>query len=367
MDQTFEQMQILKPDGTLNEHMELDGDMDADTAVSMFRWMVLTRTFDRKSIHLQRQGRIGTYAPYEGQEAAQVGSALALSPDDWLFPTYRDHAAMMTHGHDLYRIILYWMGRIEGCVPPEGKHILPPSVPIATQIPHAVGAAWAAKMRGESTAAIAYFGDGATSEGDFHEGLNFAAVFKIPVVFFCQNNGYAISVPISRQTASRTIAQKAFAYDIEGIRVDGNDVFAVYHATMKALEKARQGNGPTLIEAVTYRYGAHTTADDPQKYRNQDEDSKHWREKYDAIGRLQTYLLNHGLLDEARIGSIHTEAQQLVDEAVKQAEGFVAAKPEDMFNYVMADLPWNVKEQRDDLLRVLEQQTSQRKVSGVSG
>jgi 2-oxoisovalerate dehydrogenase E1 component alpha subunit len=353
MNHSFETLQILRPDGSLNDSVSFD--MNAETAVAMYRWMVLTRTFDRKSINLQRQGRIGTYAPFEGQEASQVGSALALSKEDWMFPTYRDHAAMITHGHDLYRVILYWMGRIEGCVPPDGKHILPPSVPIATQIPHAVGAAWAAKLRGEDTSAIAYFGDGATSEGDFHEGLNFAAVFKIPVVFFCQNNGYAISVPIHRQMSSKTIAQKALAYDIEGIRVDGNDIFAVYHATAEALKKGRSGGGPTLIEAVTYRYGAHTTADDPKKYRNQEEESKEWREKYDAIDRLQKYLLKAGLLDEQKMGEIFQESEHRVDEAVKKAESYPAAKPGDMFAHVLAELPWNVKEQRDGLLRFLEE------------
>ena len=178
--------------------------------------MVRIRTFDRKAINLQRQGRLGTYAPFEGQEASQVGSSLALDSGDWIFPTYRDHGATLTFGADMVRTYLYWNGRVEGCVPPEGKNIFPPAVPIATQIPHAVGAAWAEKMKGTKNGAITYFGDGATSEGDFHEGLNFASVFKVPVVFFNQNNGYAISVPIDRQMNSATIAQKSVAYDMPG-------------------------------------------------------------------------------------------------------------------------------------------------------
>jgi 2-oxoisovalerate dehydrogenase E1 component alpha subunit len=357
-----EMFQILKPDGTLKESISFD--LDLEMALTMYRSMILTRTFDRKSVNLQRQGRMGTYAPFEGQEASQVGSALALDSGDWLFPTYRDHAAMIIHGHDLYRIILYWMGRIEGCVPPDGKHILPPSVPIATQIPHAVGAAWASKMRGEPTAAIAYFGDGATSEGDFHEGMNFAAVFKAPVVLFCQNNGYAISVPITRQMSSRTIAQKGLAYDVESVLVDGNDIFAVYHVTKEALKRARDGEGPTLIEAVTYRYGAHTTADDPKKYRDQEQESKKWRENYDAIDRLRKYLVSQGLLDDAKIGEIHQEADQKIEEAVRIAESFTPAQVEDIFNHALAEKPWNVQEQEQDLLRLIgksgeKKQTSQ--------
>lgn len=344
-------VQILKPDGTLNDSITFD--LDVEMALTMYRCMVLTRTFDRKSVNLQRQGRIGTYAPFEGQEASQVGSALALDNGDWMFPTYRDHAAMITHGHDLYRIILYWMGRIEGCVPPDGKHILPPSVPIATQIPHAVGAAWASKMRGEPTAAIAYFGDGATSEGDFHEGMNFAAVFKAPVILFCQNNGYAISVPITRQMSSRTIAQKGLAYDVESVLVDGNDIFAVYHVTKSALKRARNGEGPTLVEAVTYRYGAHTTADDPKKYRDQEQESKRWRENYDAIDRLQRYLVSQGLLDAAKIGEIHQQADQKIEEAVRAAESYTPAKVGDIFAHVMAEQPWNVRQQQDELLSLL--------------
>lgn len=352
MDNRFEMRQILLADGTL--HPSYSGQISLELALSMYRWMTLTRLFDRKSINLQRQGRIGTYAPFEGQEAAQVGSALALDDGDWMFPTYRDHAAMITHGHELYRILLYWMGRIEGCVPPKGKHILPPSVPIATQIPHAVGAAWAGQLRGESTAAIAYFGDGATSEGDFHEGLNLASVFRIPAVFFCQNNGYAISVPISRQMASKTIAQKADAYDIPGIRVDGNDIFAVYEATFDALNRARAGDGPTLIEAVTYRYGAHTTADDPRKYRNQEEESKRWREQRDPVDRLRKYLISHGVLDEAIEVQMLKEADEQVEQAVKMAEGYTPANAKDMFAHVLAEKPWNVQEQEKALLLHLE-------------
>ena len=223
--------------------------------------LIKMRTFDRKAKNLQRQGRLGTYPPFEGQEAAQVGSALALDEDDWMLPTYRDHAASITFGKS-YSILSSWNGRVEGNIPPEGKSILPPSVPIATPLPLATGAAMAERYKGSKQVVIAYFGDGATSEGDFHEGLNFASVYNAPVVFFNQNNQYAISLPIWKQMNSKTIAQKSIAYDIPGIRIDGNDIFTVYFETKKAIERARNGEGPTLIEAVTWRYGAHTTADD---------------------------------------------------------------------------------------------------------
>lgn len=224
--------------------------------------------------------------PFEGQEASQVGSALALQANDWLFPTYRDRGAALTFGADMDRTLLYWNGRVEGCVLSKVKHIFPPSVPIATQIPHAAGAAMAETYKGTKNATIAYFGDGATSEGDFHEGLNIASVFQAPVIFFNQNNGFAISLPINKQMNSETIAQKAEAYGMPSIRVDGMDVFVIYIAVKEALDRARNGGGPTLIEAVTWRFGAHTTADDPTKYRNQ-EKSDGMRKALDPLLRVK--------------------------------------------------------------------------------
>ena len=210
--QRLDPYQVRPPDGELRHPTE--GAIDEDLAIKMYENMMLTRMFDRKAVNLQRQGRMGTYAPYEGQEASQVGSALALSPNDWLFPSYRDHAAAITHGQALSRVLLYWMGHMEGSISPEGRHIMPPCVPIATHLTHAVGTSWAAKLKGEKQASIVYFGEGATSEGDFHEALNFAGVYQTATVFFCQNNGYAISVPFHAQSASRTIAQRAAAYDM---------------------------------------------------------------------------------------------------------------------------------------------------------
>jgi 2-oxoisovalerate dehydrogenase E1 component alpha subunit len=344
MEKQFPLVQVMDNQGNLVSP-EFREHITKELAMTFYRHLIRTRTFDRKCISLQRQGRIGTYAPFEGQEAAQVGSALALNEDDWMFPTYRDHGATMTFGHSLTNILLYWNGRNEGCVPPKGKKILPPSVPIATQLPHAAGTAYAEKRKGTNNAVIVYFGDGATSEGDFHEGLNFASVFNAPVVFFNQNNQFAISVPITRQMKSRTIAQKAIAYDIHGVRVDGNDIFAVYFETKKALERARNGEGPTLIEAVTWRYGAHTTADDPTKYRNQEE-SKWKREQSDPVLRLERLMKNEGWFDEQWANQVQEEAVKEIDQAVSEMERYPKVNPEDMFNYVFAEPTWTIEEQK---------------------
>ncbi|WP_433748436.1 pyruvate dehydrogenase (acetyl-transferring) E1 component subunit alpha [Falsibacillus pallidus] len=323
-----------------------------DLAKAMYEKMTLVRTFDRKAISLQRQGRLGTYAPFEGQEAAQVGSASALKGEDWLFPTYRDHAATITFGHSLPRVFLYWNGRVEGCVAPEGKHIFPPAVPIATQLPHATGAALAEKWKGTDNAAIVYFGDGATSEGDFHEGMNFASVFKAPVVFFNQNNQYAISVHISRQMNSETIAQKSVAYGIPGVRVDGNDIFAVHFETKKALERARRGEGPTLIEAVTWRYGAHTTADDPTKYRDQ-EASVQKRPQIDPLLRLERFMKNEGYWDQDWAEEVSSKCAETIESAVAEMESFPEPNVEDIFDYVFEKPTWTIQQQKEEYLQLL--------------
>jgi 2-oxoisovalerate dehydrogenase E1 component alpha subunit len=342
MEEQFPLVQYVSPEGKLKQE---DADLYDSTFIrSLYAHMLKARVFDRKAVNMQRQGRIGTYAPFEGQEGAQIGSACALQETDWMFPTYRDHAATLTFGHSLVNVLLYWGGRIEGCVPPEGKHIFPPSVPIATQIPHAVGAAWAEKLKGSQGIALAYFGDGATSEGDFHEGLNFASVFDVPVIFFCQNNGYAISVPLERQMKTKTIAQKSLAYDIPGIRVDGNDVLAVYHVTKQAAERARNGGGPTLIEAVTWRYGAHTTADDPTKYRDQQESEK--RREFDPLLRIERLLRERGDWDETWAEQVAREMDATVEAAVREMESMPKANPTLMFDHVFATPTWQIREQR---------------------
>ncbi len=312
---------------------------------TFYRHMLRIRTFDKKAVTLQRQGRLGTYALFEGQEAAQVGSALALDGQDWLFPTYRDHGATLTFGANMARTFLYWNGRFEGCTPPEGKNIFPPAVPIATQILHAVGVAMTEKRLGSGRASIAYFGDGATSEGDFHEGLNFGSVFKTPTVFFCQNNGFAISVPMEKQMNSKTIAQKAVAYGIPGVRVDGNDCIAVFKTVQKALERARSGEGPTLIEAVTWRYGAHTTADDPTKYRDQAQ-SVEFRKTNDPLTRLEKYMKETGVWDEEWFEKLQIDLLNEINQAVEEMEAFPKPDVNDLFDHVFAEPVWPIAEQK---------------------
>lgn len=350
MEKKFPIQQIMDEQGNIINSSYTD-QISEQLAINFYKHLIKIRIFDRKAISLQRQGRIGTYAPYEGQEASQVGSALALQPNDWMFPSYRDHGATMTFGHSLRNILLFWNGRNEGCVPPTDKKIFPPGIPIATQLPHAVGAAYAEKRRGTTNASIVYFGDGATSEGDFHEGLNIASVWNAPVVFFNQNNSYAISVPIEKQMKTKTIAQKALAYDIHSVRIDGNDIFAVYFYTKQALERARINEGPTLIEAVTWRYGAHTTADDPTKYRNQAE-SELKREK-DPITRIERFLQNMDWYSDSLKEEFENAAMEEVDQAITEMEAFPKANPEDMFRYVFETPTWSIEDQKNELLSVL--------------
>jgi 2-oxoisovalerate dehydrogenase E1 component alpha subunit len=349
MIEDFPIIQVMDNQGELIQN-EYENEISEELTRHFYRHLIRIRTFDRKAVSLQRQGRIGTYAPFEGQEASQVGTALALNEKDWLFPTYRDHGATMTFGHSLLNVLLFWKGRNEGCVPPEGKNIFTPGIPIATQLPHAVGAAYAEKRKGTKNAAIAYFGDGATSEGDFHEGLNLASVWEAPVVFFNQNNHYAISVPMNKQMKTKTIAQKALAYDIPGVRIDGNDIFAVYFETKKALEQARNGEGPALIESVTWRYGAHTTADDPSKYRDQHESDAR-RRNNDPIDRLMKFMTKKGWTDKEWMDSVEKECSKEVDLAVEELESYPSADPSVIFDYVFETPTWTIREQKEKLLK----------------
>ncbi|PUB13886.1 pyruvate dehydrogenase (acetyl-transferring) E1 component subunit alpha [Paenisporosarcina sp. OV554] len=351
MEQNYPMKRIIDDQGNLVD-ASFEDMIDEKLVKELYYNMIRIRTYDRKAINLQRQGRLGTYAPFEGQEAAQVGSALALNSDDWVFPTYRDHGATITFGKSMARTFLYWNGRVEGCVPPEGKNIFPPAVPIATQLPHAAGAAWAEKLRGTRNASIAYFGDGATSEGDFHEGLNFASVFQVPVVFFNQNNGYAISVPIEKQMNSATIAQKSVAYGMPGVRIDGNDCLSVYFETKKAFDHARNGDGPTLIEAVTWRTGAHTTADDPSKYRPK-EQGEHI---VDPITRIELFMKNYGYWDDQWVQDIKAKTTIEVEQAVEEMENFPPPNVNDVFDHVFAEMPTQLAEQKEAYLAHLERQ-----------
>ena len=349
-----EMLRILHPDGRLDE--SLRPDLSDPTVQELYRKMALIRLADQRAVSLQRQGRSGTHAPIMGQEAAQVGSAWALEKGDWVFPSFRDIAAMWMHGVPLKNIYLFLMGNEMGHHMPPGINVLPISIPVGSHPLHAVGVAWAAKYQKEKICTVAYFGDGATSEGDFHEAMNFAGVFQTPTIFFCQNNQYAISVPRTRQTAAKTLAQKAIAYGFSGIQVDGNDLFAVYAATREARERALAGLGPTMIEAVTYRVGAHTTADDPTKYR-EDAELEQWK-GLDPLLRLQKYLQGKGLWSEGEEEKIKAEAEEVIHQAVQEAEQFPAPQPEDIFRHTFAEVPPNLQEQMNDFLDFLKEKES---------
>jgi pyruvate dehydrogenase E1 component alpha subunit len=302
--------------------------------------MLLGRRLDERMLRLQRQGRIGTFAPIKGQEASQLGSAFCLSPTDWMVPSFRETAAMVWRGWPIEKLLLYFSGYLEGGQPAPDQHDLPIAIPVSTQLPHAVGLAYAAQYRTDPAVVMVFFGDGATSEGDFHEALNVAGVWQVPVVFVCQNNQWAISVPLKKQTHSRTLAGKALAYGVPGIQVDGNDVLAVVAAGREAVERARGGDGPTLIECVTYRLGVHTTADDPTRYRSAEELAA-WERK-DPLTRFAAYLRTRGLLDEG--------LEQEVDAEIAAAIArFEAASPPDplrMFDHVYGRLPPDLERQR---------------------
>jgi pyruvate dehydrogenase E1 component alpha subunit len=337
---TSQMLQILTPRG------ELVGErpVGLDDAAGLYREMVFARTYDKKGVALQKQGRIATYAPFEGQEAAQVGTASALEAGDWMVPSYREPAAMWMHGYPMELVLATRRGTEMGGSPPASVKVLPPSIPVGSHMLHAVGLAWAERMQGTDRIAITYFGDGATSEGDFHEAMNFAGVFKAGCVFVCQNNGWAISLPRAEQTAAETIADKAVGYGMPGVLVDGNDVFAVLAATTAAVVRARAGDGPTLIEAVTYRMGPHSTTDDPKRYRTDDELAE-WRER-DPLERLRRYLEAEGNWTPDWQAELEREGSAKVEQAVELAEQIQPFTPGETFDAMFAELPESLLGQR---------------------
>ena len=343
-------LQVVDENGLVKR--ELEPTMDSEVLLKAYRTMILARAADEKAVRLQRQGRMGAYPPSRGQEASQIGPALALQEGDWLVPGFRELGALLWRGVPLWRMYLFWAGNEEGSVYPEGVHVAPTVVPVGDQILHGVGISYASLIRKEKNVTMVYFGDGGSSEGSFHEGLNFAGVFKTPTVFVCQNNQYAISTPRERQTASRTIAQKASAYGFPGILVDGNDVLALYLAANEALERARNGEGPTLIESYTYRLGDHTTSDDATRYRKEEE-LKTWEGK-DPLKRFRMYLEKKGLWNEGQEKAAWTDAQNTVEEEANRALSQTEPSIEDVFKFTYKEMPPELTQQLESLKGQLE-------------
>jgi pyruvate dehydrogenase E1 component alpha subunit len=323
------------PDG------EVEG-LDESDFLELYRQLVLLRTYDERSLVYHRQGRIGTYAIFWNHEAMQVGSHYALEREDWIFPSYRESAIGLLRGMGPETPLSWWRGHPSGWWNPLDYNLASMCIPIATHVPHAAGFAWGKKLRGESIVTIVYFGDGATSEGAFHEGANFAGVMRAPLVLFCNNNQWAISTPLSAQTAAPTLADKAIGYGMPGLRVDGTDVLAVYEATREAVAGARRGDGPTFIEAVTYRIGPHATADDPSAYIDAERvEEERGRE---CLGRYEGYLRRLGVLDDESAERVKSEAAEVMRAGIAAAEAEPPADPELMFEYAYVDPPATLRE-----------------------
>ena len=341
-----EYLQVMDEQGNADE--ALMPKLSNEEVKKLYEMLVLIRVFDQKAFNMQRQGRLGTYIQFKGQEACQVGSAMALQDSDWVFPMYRNSGLLIARKHPIVQILQYWNGDEYGMKSPSNVNNFPIAIPVGTQMIHAAGAAWAAKLKGTKDIAITYFGEGATSKGDFHEAMNFAGVYNAPCIFFCENNQFAISVPRSGQTKAETIAQKAIAYGFEGIQIDGMDIFAVYKATKEAIEKARAGKVPTLIEAFTYRMCDHSTSDDASRYRSKEE-FEMWAKK-DPVDRLEKYMRKKNLLDDAYKESILKKSQEIIEKAVTEYEKLPNPDPKDMFKYVYAEMTEQQKEEMKDIL-----------------
>jgi pyruvate dehydrogenase E1 component alpha subunit len=348
----IEALAVLDEEGRVDPALEPA--IPPDDLRRLYRTFLVARRFDERMLFLQRQGRIGTYLPARGHEAAVLGSVYPLRPTDWLVPVWREWAAYVWRGWPLENLILLYAGLPEGTSVPAGLRDLPVCVPMGTHVPHAVGLAVAARSRREDSVVLCYFGDGASSEGICQEAMNFAGVFQAPIVFVCVNNQWAISVPRSRQTRARTLAHRALAYGFPGIQVDGNDLLAMAVATREAVARAREGGGPTLIEAVTYRLLAHSTADDPAKYRS-DAEVRQW-EAREPLPRFRRYLEAAGAVDDALHARFEAEADAEVRAAIERAEARMReARAIDMFDHVYAVAPAEVLAQRDELRRELDE------------
>lgn len=345
----LEKFQILNENGEMVNAALCPPELTDEKIRELYEKMLFIRLADQKVLNMQRQGRMGTYPSVRGQEAIQVASASVLNPSDWMVPAFRETGALWMHGVPLKSIYLYWMGNEWGSHVPENINALPVSIPVGSHMLHAVGIGMAMKLKKSDQIAITYFGDGATSEGDFHEAMNFAGLYKTPTVFICQNNQFAISVPRHKQTASETLAEKAFVYGFEGVQVDGNDLLACYVVCKKAVEKARTEKLPTLIEAVTYRLSDHTTSDDATRYRDPVKHEE-WKQK-DPILRLQKYLAGKNLwsqeIEDQLTEKFNAEIQTVAEETEQAA---LTLNPADIFDYTYAELPPHLKEQKEELL-----------------
>jgi pyruvate dehydrogenase E1 component alpha subunit len=343
----IEYLQILDEQGHLDEELARDTLEPADVK-SLYETMILSRELDNTAFNLQRSGQLGTYPPNKGSEAVTLGAARSLRKGiDHLIPSYRENAAMFLHGMPMHLMYLFWMGDERGTQIPANVTSSTMCLEVGSHTLHAVGIAWAFKMRQEDRMALCFFGDGATSEGDFYEAMNFASVMKVPLTFSCINNGWAISLPSNRQSASETLAQKALAFGMPTIQVDGNDIFAVYKAHRDAAARARRGEGPSFIESITYRLGDHTTADDARRYRATP-DLQKWEAK-DPIIRTRKYLQNLKLWDDKQQAASERKAKTIVKEVMRAAMEVPAPSPTDMFDYVYAQMPASLRTQRDTM------------------
>jgi pyruvate dehydrogenase E1 component alpha subunit len=332
------------PDG------EVEG-LDERDLIELYRGMVLLRTYDERSLVYHRQGRIGTYAIFWNHEAMQTGAVYALERDDWVFPSYRESAIGLLRGMPASTVLSWWRGHPAGWWNPLDYNVASICVPIGTHVPHAAGLAWGKKLRGERACALVFFGDGATSEGSFHEGANFAGVMRAPLVLFCNNNGWAISTPLSAQTAAETLADKAVGYGMPGVRVDALDVLAVYEATREAVERARAGEGPTFIEAVSYRAAPHATADDPSAYIDLERVEEEKRNE--CVGRYERYLRRLGVLGDELAEEIRGEAQELMRRGIAEAEAESPADTGLVFEHAFANPPASFEQELRELRRIL--------------
>lgn len=343
-------LQILDENGKVDQ--KLEPKLSDKELLRLYRAMYLSREADQRMLKMQRQGRIGTFGPGTGQEAAFCGPTFALTDKDWLLGSFREPGARFMRGEPLSTALLYYNGYEEGNALSPDKRTLPIAVIVASQTLHAVGIAYSMQyQKQKDSAALVFLGDGASSQGDFHEALNFAAVWQAPVVFVVQNNQWAISVPRSKQTHSKTIAQKAIAYDMPGVQVDGNDALAMYQATKEALARAHSGGGPTLIEAVTYRLMMHTTADDPKKYRTEKEEQDWWSKE--PLVRFEKYLREKGVLDDKSKAAIEGETKQYIDEEIKKFETPAEFKPDASFDHVFGTPHAEIEKQRAEFLATL--------------